>query len=111
MIMKYKIKTTQRVLPAFSLLAALLLSAFPAGVNGALSQLARLTDGNGGFNRLGGARDVFLKGSVAYVTSFTEHALSVIDISDPASPQLLAEIVDGQGGFNRLQNAEKVFVS
>lgn len=109
--MEQKRKDTHRVVSAVWLLAMLLLSAIPTGVNGALSQLARLTDGNGGFNRLSGARDVLVKGSVAYLTSFTEHALSIIDVSDPASPQLLAEIVDGQGGFNRLQNAEKVFVS
>ena len=74
-------------------------------VAGPLSQVL------GGFNRLNGARWVHVSGSTAYVVSRISAALTIIDVTDPANPQLLAEVVDEVGGFNRLDAPYSVFVS
>jgi hypothetical protein len=60
---------------------------------------------------LAGARDVFVTGSTAYLTAGNDSALNIMDVSNPASPQLLALLRDGVGGFNRLAGAWSVFVS
>jgi hypothetical protein len=74
--------------------------------------LAELVDGAGGFNRLAGALFVAVSGTTAIVAAGTpDHALTLIDVSNPAAPTLLAELVDGQGGFNRLQGANVVRIS
>jgi hypothetical protein len=67
----------------------------------------------GPFNRLGGALDVFVSGNIAYVTSFVDHAMTIIDISNPAAPAELGIALDNsQGGsFSRLENAFRVVVS
>jgi hypothetical protein len=47
---------------------------------------------------LEGARAVTVVGSLAYVASFTEGALSIIDISDPTNPVELGFIKDDENG-------------
>ncbi len=71
----------------------------------------RLFDGQDGCDHLDGAASVFVSGTTAYITAQADSALTILDVSDPASPQLLAEVVNGQGGFNHLHGARAVFVS
>ncbi len=75
--------------------------------------LAEVTDEVGGFTKLEGANSVYVSGTTAYVTSWSDHSLTIIDVSDlmGAGPQLLAEVTDEVGGFTKLEGANSVFVS
>ncbi len=73
--------------------------------------LVELKDGMDGFNKLSGARGLFVDGSVAYVAAPADNTLTVIDVSTPATPQLITEIGFGLGGgFNEVNVPKSVFV-
>jgi hypothetical protein len=63
---------------------------------GAAREVGTIKDGVGA-TRLDGADSVKVIGKYAYVTAATDNALSVIDISNTASPVELGTIVDGAG--------------
>ena len=73
--------------------------------------LAEIKDGVGGFSQLDGAVGVTVEGTTAYVASYVDDSLTIIDVSTPASPVLLAEIKDGVGGFSQLLGAWSVTVA
>jgi hypothetical protein len=83
-------------------------------VNGADEGFTLLSDaaidGANGFNNLSFAFDVFVKDNIAYMSSFGDSALSIIDVSDPANPTLLSEAIDGDGEFSSLSGALAVWV-
>jgi hypothetical protein len=58
------------------------------------------------FTKLRGAWAVKVSRNTAFVTSFSDNALSVIDVSNPRAPRLLRELVEGQDGFNTLNFTE-----
>jgi hypothetical protein len=62
------------------------------------------------FTKLRGAWAVKVSRNTAFVTSFADNALSVIDVSNPRAPRLLRELVDGQDGFNTLNFTEGLTV-
>jgi len=76
-----------------------------------LTLFAELVDNSeSSWNKLDDPRGCFVDGDVLYVTSFSENALTIIGVSDPANPSLLAKLVDGADGFNQLDQAYSVFV-
>jgi hypothetical protein len=62
------------------------------------------------FTKLRGAWAIKVSRNTAFVTSFGDNALSVIDVSNPRAPRLLRELVDGQDGFNTLNFTEGLTV-
>jgi len=56
--------------------------------------LSEVYDDDGTFSRLNGAGSVYVSGTRAYVTSFEDDSLTIIDVSDPMNPALLAEVGD-----------------
>ncbi len=46
----------------------------------------------------------------AYVLSGSDHALTIIDVTVPASPILVAEIVDGSSGFNQISGPRSLIL-
>jgi hypothetical protein len=54
------------------------------------------------FQKLSGAEIVFVTNNIAYVTAAIDNALTIINVSDPASPTKLAEVVNGVGGVTNL---------
>lgn len=71
--------------------------------------LSETVDGVGGFDELFALQSVFVKDGTTYLTN--GNAVTIIDVSNPASPALLAELSDGVGGFEALLGASHVFVS
>ena len=73
---------------------------------------ASVTNGTGGFDKLGGARYVttaVIDGrTYALVASQTDNGVQIIDITDPASPSATASITNGTGGFDELGGAYSV---
>jgi hypothetical protein len=72
-----------------------------------------LDDSQGGiFTSLNSAQGVFISGTIAYVTSSIDSALTAVDISDPSELVELEIVVDdSQGGtFTNLASPLKVFV-
>merc|ERR1711968_73525 len=63
------------------------------------------TDGQGGFTRLGGARDAstFVLGDSTYAivasAPYAGGGIQIVDVSDPVSPVAAGSATDGQGGF------------
>ncbi len=66
--------------------------------------------GAGASNYLDGASNVAVAGNYAYVTSFNDDALTIIDISDPANPTH-AGVISGAGAPNYLDGASNVAVA
>ncbi len=62
---------------------------------------------------LNGAYDVFVSGKYAYVASWGDHALQIIDISDPSNPTAIGNITDDSvgGPAPSLAGANGVYVS
>ena len=54
---------------------------------------------------------MFVSGNYAYVASQYDNSLSIIDISNPASPVLKSQVYDGDGEFSKLAGAWSVYVS
>ena len=73
---------------------------------------ASVTNGTGGFDKLGGARYVttaVIDGrTYALVASQTDNGVQIIDITDPASPSATASVTNGQDGFDELGSAYSV---
>ena len=73
---------------------------------------ANITDGEGGFGVLLGARSVTttqIDGNhYALVAAYNDHGVQIIDITDPANPVSTANITDGEGGFGELYGAHSV---
>ena len=73
---------------------------------------ASVTNGTGGFDKLGGARYVttaVIDGrTYALVASQTDNGVQIIDITDPASPSATASVTNGTGGFDELGSAYSV---
>lgn len=76
---------------------------------GSSRPLSVMKDGIGGFDLLEGAGFVFTVGNIAYITGDFDGALSIVDVSNPATPVLLGQAVHGSG-FTHLSNARRVFV-
>ena len=76
------------------------------------SPTASVTDGAGGFEVLDDATSVHTTvigaSTYALVSSFGEHGLQIIDITDPAKPSPAASVTDGAGGFGELAGARSV---
>jgi hypothetical protein len=68
-----------------------------------------LSDGAGGA-LLSNPSDVYVSGNYAYVTSYDNDALEIVDISDPANPVHLSSLSDGAGEV-LLSGPSGVFVS
>lgn len=68
-------------------------------------------NGDGSFNLLEGARGLAISGDLAYVASTTDDSLTIIDVSDPASPILLVEVQDGNRGLEELDGSYSVAVA
>ena len=68
--------------------------------------VASIRDGEGGFEALGGGSALVVTtisgNTYALVASQLEHAVQVIDVTDPTSPMPVASIRDGEGGFEAL---------
>jgi Uncharacterized conserved protein len=69
-----------------------------------------MNGGGGTAPNLNGALSVFVSGNYAYVASYYNNALEIVDISDPANPVHKGNIADGAGGA-QLYNADSVSVS
>ena len=71
-----------------------------------LIPVASLRDGEGGFEALGGGNAMAIttiSGSTyALVAGYLDHAVQVIDVTDPANPIPVASLHDGVGGFEAL---------
>ena len=73
---------------------------------------ASIFDGQGGFDALSNPHDVetvTISGNTyAVVTSRTDNAVQIIDITNPQDPRPTASIFDGQGGFDALTRAHNL---
>lgn len=63
------------------------------------------------FKHLNGAEGIFVTNNVAYVTSENDNTLTIMNVSNPASPTKLAELVNGTGGITNLNLPTGVLVS
>ena len=67
------------------------------------SPVAAMVDGQDGFDALGGVRSIGLaeiSGTIyALGAGWSDDAVQIIDVADPASPSPVASAFDGQGGF------------
>ena len=70
------------------------------------THVTSIIDGQDGFEALAGAERIdtisISDRTYALVTGFYNHAIQIIDITDPAAPTPAASIVDGEGGFDAL---------
>ncbi|HLD01259.1 MAG TPA: MerR family transcriptional regulator, partial [Patescibacteria group bacterium] len=73
-----------------------------------LTEKSTLTDGVGITNLLN-PDGIFVLGKYAYVTSNADHALNIVDVSNPSAPTEEGTIVDGTGA-TKLAGALGVFV-
>ncbi|PLW80738.1 hypothetical protein C0585_01170, partial [Candidatus Woesearchaeota archaeon] len=66
----------------------------------------------GSATTLDGANNVFVSGGYAYITSFGDEGLSVVDVSDPTNPVEVGSVRDTESGgtATTLDNAYGVFV-
>ena len=73
---------------------------------------AAVTDGQGGFTALAGARDIITvvigESTYALAASYDDDGVQIMDISDPANPTATAVARDGQGGFTELNGARDI---
>lgn len=79
-------------------------------------RLSALRDGVNGFSRLNGANSIAFTnlpglGLHAIVTAGSDHAVTIIDVNNPAAPVLRAELVDDASGFNNLFGVQGVAAS
>ncbi|WOO43176.1 hypothetical protein [Rubellicoccus peritrichatus] len=66
-------------------------------------EVARIEDGDSAdFDSLADVRGIEIEGDYAYVSSFADSALTIIDVSDPTNPSFVSKIQDGVGGFDFL---------
>ena len=81
----------------------------------AISPVAAIFDGVGGFTALDGADDVTIAEiagrTYAVVTTTFNEGVQIIDITDPASPVPVAAIFDGVGGFTMPHGADDVAIA
>ena len=68
--------------------------------------VASLRDGEGGFEALGGGNAmaiITISGNTyALVAGYLDHAVQVIDVTNPTNPIPVASLRDGEGGFEAL---------
>ena len=69
-----------------------------------------IVDGAGGADELLGAYDIAVAGDYAYVASFSDGGVQVLDISDPTNPVGVGSITDGANGADRLNAAASIAV-
>ena len=73
--------------------------------------VASITDGEGGFDQLGGATGVTTvvigDSTYALVTALVDDGLQIVDISNPAAPTavITIPITEGEGGFDELDGS------
>ncbi len=76
------------------------------------SPVAFVTDGEDGFEELGGPKGVATvaigPSTYALVAAYEDDGFQVIDITDPYSPGPVAAATDGEGGFEELDGARYV---
>lgn len=72
--------------------------------------LSVIKDGVDGFNELDRARAVDVENGIAYVVSYNDNSLTIVDVSTPSTPALLAEMKHGVNGVTGLATAECVLV-
>lgn len=76
--------------------------------------VSSVVNGSGGFNFLTNPFGLEIAGDYAFVTvlnlGVAGGAVNIIDISTPASPQLVSVIRDGVGGFNNLEGVRNIHV-
>ena len=76
------------------------------------SPVAFVTDGEGGFEELGGPKGIATvtigPSTYALVAAYEDDGFQVIDITDPYSPSPVAAATDGEGGFEELDGARYV---
>ena len=105
MVKRYLVVTLALVLP--SLLGYAL--AAPSIV---VSPVAFVTDGEGGFEELGGPKGITTvtigQSTYALVAAYEDDGFQVINITDPYSPSPVAAATDGEGGFEELDGARYV---
>lgn len=74
--------------------------------------VAAILDGVGGFEELATAISIAIvdtqDGTYALVASPTDHAIQVIDVTDPAAPSPVGVIADGDDGFDGLAGASSM---
>ena len=80
----------------------------------AISPVAAIFDGVGGFTALDGASNVAIAEiagrTYAVVTTTFNEGVQIIDITDPASPVPVAAIFDGVDGFTMPYGADHVAI-
>jgi len=69
---------------------------------------AELRNGVGGFNEIDGPVGLAVSGNLLAIASSVSDAVTLADISNPASPVLRATMKDGQFGFDYLNGASAV---
>jgi hypothetical protein len=72
--------------------------------------LSEVHDEDGEFSYLGGARGIFVHGNYAYIASWGDHSITIMDITDPTNPVLKSEVFDGDGEFSKLRHAVSIDV-
>ncbi|WOO41349.1 hypothetical protein [Rubellicoccus peritrichatus] len=71
-------------------------------------EVARIEDGDSAnFNSLASARGIELEGNYAYISSRSDNALTIVDVSDPTNPTFVSKLQDGVGGFDFLGGCYK----
>lgn len=68
-------------------------------------------NGSSPFQHLNGTSGIFVSNNIAYVTAEQDNALTIMDVSNPASPVKLAEVVNNVGGVTNLNTPTWVLVS
>ena len=78
----------------------------------ALSLAAHVSDGVGGFEKLGGPKGIAAvtigPSTYALVAAYGDDGLQIIDITNPLDPVPAAFVADGEGGFEELEGARYV---
>ena len=67
--------------------------------------LFQVQDGAGAYTNLAGASMAAVSGNLLAVSSYTDGAVTLVDIGNPSSPVLSAQIWDGTGAFTNLAGA------
>ncbi|MCF7849412.1 MAG: hypothetical protein K9M45_11235 [Kiritimatiellales bacterium] len=62
-----------------------------------------MRDSDGTFTNLNGVRCTVVSGNYAYISSYNDDAITVVDVSNPDAPVLVTTLKHNVGGFNYLE--------
>ncbi len=81
---------------------------------GSPSPVAAITDGTGGFDTLGGARNIATvtidSDTYALVTANSDDGVQIINMTTPATPIVVSSVTDGNDGFDTLDGANAITI-